>query len=597
MRNLLWLFFFLVSSAPLRAAEPEWRTSYTLFGTPKHSADFSHFDYVNPTAPKGGTLRYAWPSGFDSLNNFILKGEKAPGLDLIYESLMTGALDEAQTFYPLLATRTRLAPDKTWMEFELNPAARWQDGTPITPEDVVFSLDALKNHADPSYKVVYAPLLSVEITGPKRVRFHFQDGSNREQTVLAASMPILPKAYYATHEFEKTTLTPPLGSGPYKICGVQPGRQMRYCRVKDYWGAGLPVNVGQNNFDVLLYDVYRDETVALEAFKSGAVDLREEFIARNWANAYEGPAKAAGKFKMEVIPNKIPQGMQGFFFNLRRPQFADRRVRQAIAMTVDFEWLNKALFHGVYARNRSFFTNTPFEANNPPDAAETALLAPYRADLPPNIDTPYHPPASDGSGNNRPNLLRAQALFNEAGWRLKDGVRRSPVDGSPLTIEFLINQPTMERVIAPMRAALKKLGIESRIRMVDSAQYQRRVDSREFDIISLWILRGLHFPGQEQLAYWHSAQADVAGSNNVTGLKSPAADDLATRIAKAQTLEELAPAARDLDRLLMSEQVCVPNWRGRGWRLAWWDKFGRPDITPPYGLNTSAWWSKEAAKP
>ncbi len=597
---LALLLFSLPQFALADGVEPAWRTAYILFGTPKYTEGFRHFDYVNPAAPKGGMLRNGWPVGFDSLNDFILKGEKAPGLSLIYESLMTGALDEPQTFYPLLATRTRLAPDKSWMEFELNPAARWQDGTPLTPEDVVFSLDALKNKADPSYKVVYAPLISVEITAPGlkgggRVRFHFLDGSNREQSVLAATMPILPKAYYATHAFDKTTLEPPMGSGAYKICGVAPGRQMRYCRLKDYWGATLPVNVGQGNFDTILYDVFRDETVAMEAFKSGAVDIREEFIARNWSSAYEGPAKAAGRFKMEVIPNKIPQGMQGFFFNLRRPQFADRRVREAIALSLDFEWLNQALFHGVYARNRSFFTNTTFEATGEPDAAQQALLEPYRADLPPEVFGPaFTPPTSDGSGNNRPNLLRAQTLLNEAGWKLKDGQRRSPVDGSPLTLEFLVNQPTLERVVAPMRAALKKLGIEARIRMVDSAQYQRRVDSRDFDLISLWILRGIYFPGQEQAAYWHSSQAEVAGSNNISGLKSPAADDLVARIAHAQTLEELAPAARALDRLLMAERLCVPNWRGRGWRLAWWDKFGRPEITPSYGLNTNAWWSKEA---
>jgi microcin C transport system substrate-binding protein len=583
----------LAASAAI-AAEPEWRTAYTLFGEPKYASNFKHFDYVNPKAPKGGLIRFSWPQSFDSLNNFILKGVKGPGLGMLYESMMTGSLDEAQTYYPLLATRYRLADDKTWMEFELNPAAKWHDGQPITAEDVAFSLEVLKTKSDPVYRMVYAPLKEVEVQGKSRVKFHFVDGNNREQALLAATLPILPKHYYATREFEKTTLEPPLGSGPYKICGVEAARAVRYCRVEDYWARALPVNVGQHNFATIRYDVYRDETVALESFKAGNVDLREEYVARNWANAYETPALAAGKYRKELIPNKIPQGMQAFTFNLRKAKFADRRVREAIALSMDFEWLNKSLFYNAYSRNRSFFLNTPFEARDVPNAAEAKLLEPYRAQLPEALwYEPFEPSHTDGDGNNRPNLLRAQALLNEAGWKLKDGVRISPVDGKPLEIEFLLAQPTLERVVGRMRAGLQKLGIQSRVRTVDSAQYQHRVDHRDFDVISIWINRGLNFPGVEQTSFWHSAQADVEGSNNVAGMKSPLVDELTTRIANAQTLEELTPAARALDRVLLWDHVVIPHWHVGGWRLAWWDKFGQPTIRPEYGLNTSAWWMKE----
>ena len=587
--------FLLPLAAFAESAAPEWRTSYTLFGTPKYQPGFAHFDYVNPDAPKGGLVRYAANGGFDSLNAFILKGVKAPGIEMIYESLMTGSADEPQTFYPALATRYKLAPDKSWMEFEINPQAKWHDGEAITAEDVAYSLEMFKTKADPSYRMVYAPIESVEVIGPRDVKFHFKDGTNREQTILALGLPILPKHYYATHDFEKTTMEPPLGSGAYKVCAVEAARSITYCRVKDYWGRNLPVNIGQNNFEKIRYDVYRDEAVALEAFKSGNVDLREEYISRNWATAYDIPAKAEGKFKMEVIPNKIPQGMQAFTYNLHRTKFTDRRVREAIGLAMDFDWMNKALFYGAYERNTSFFQNTQFEAKGLPDANERALLAPYRAALPPALwEQPFTLPTTKGDGDNRPNLLRAQALLNEAGWKLKDGVRVSPVDGSPLDVEFLLAQPTLERVVMPIRAGLAKLGIHARIRSVDPAQYQKRLESHDFDIISIWINRGLHFPGVEQPSYWHSSQADVAGSNNLAGLKSPVVDDLVTRIAKAQTLEELAPAAKALDRVLLQEFITIPHWHGKGWRMAWWDKFGRPDVAPPYGLNTNAWWVKEA---
>lgn len=597
MRLRLFLFVILFPVIAI-AQEPSWQYALTLFGTPKYHAWFRHFDYVNPNAPKGGTVKLMHPNTFDSLNLFILKGVKAPGIEMLNETMMTSALDEPQTYYPLLATAFRLDPERKWIEFRLNPAARWNDGKPVTAEDVVWSLKILKKEADPIYRLAYAPLAKVEKIKQGQVRFTFAEPVQREAPILAATLPILPKHYYKEVEFNKTTLTPPLGSGPYKVLAVDPGRSITFERVKNYWGENLPVNRGRHNFDVIRYDVYRDATVGLEAFKAGEYDMRQENIARSWATAYDTPALRDGRMIKVDIANEVPQGMQAFFFNLRKPYLADRRVREAIALTMDYEWINNTLFYNAYERNDSFFQYTPFAATTQlPGPRERELLEPYKDILPPHIfDQSFSLPKTDGSGQNRKNLLKAQSLLDEAGLELVDGKRIDPSTGEPMKIEFLLNQSTMQRVILPMRKGLKQLGIDGTLRLVDDSQYQQRLDTRDYDIVSGWINLGVFFPGVEQKSLWHSSQANSEGSPNISGLSNPAVDALLERITNAHTLEDLTPAARALDRILLWEHVVIPHWHNSTFRVAYWNKFGKPSIDPKYGFAFDSWWIKPENK-
>ncbi len=590
----LLLSFLLFVYLPFVAQASAWQSSLVLFGKAKYNANFKHFDYVNPQAPKGGSAKMATPASFDSVNGFIMKGVKAPGLNLLYDSLMVGSLDEPQSYYPLVATAYRTDDAKQWIEFELNPKARWHDGKPITPEDIVWTLNSLKTKGDPVYRFSYQPLEKAEKTGTNRVKFTFAQGNNREAPILAATMPILPKHFYEKVEFDKTSLTEPLGSGPYEVASIDVGRAITYSRVKDYWARALPVNVGHYNIDKLRYDVYRDATVQLEALKANAFDIHREYISRNWATAYNSPTIDEGRLIKTEIEDASPQGMQAFFFNLRKFPFNDRAIRRAIAATMDFEWTNKNLFYGAYQRNQSFFGSTDFSAaNSLPSEAELKLLEPFKPSLPPEVFTQIsQSKQTDGSGQNRELLLTAQALLDEAGYKIENGKRVNPLTGEPLTVEFMLNQPTMQRVILPMLKGLKKLGIEGRVRIVDDAQYQRRIETQDFDIVSNWINMGVVFPGTEQFNYWHSSQADVEGSNNLSGLKSEAADAMIKAITQATTLEELTAASRALDRILLWKQVVIPHWHSASFRMAFWDKFGRPKIQPKYGLGFDTWWIK-----
>lgn len=595
--NVTACFFVLFVALCLPAFAPSIQAApqhgIVPFGKLKYPKDFEHFDYVNPDAPKGGKMRLAYSAAFDSLNPFILKGVSAPGMHYVFETLMTPSLDEPQAYYGLIAESIDLASDRSHADFILRQQASWHDGQPITSEDVVFSFNTLKEKGHPQYRILYGPIEQVEALGAHRVRFHFSEPDNRELPILAASMTVLPKHYYQAHPFDKTTLEPPLGSGPYRVASVDQGRSITFERVDDYWGADLPVNRGRYNVDIIQYDVYRDETVALEAIKSGRYDFREEYIARNWATAYDIPAIEKGELIKTKIPHKIPRGMQAFLFNLRQDRFADIRVREAIALAMDYEWMNDTLFYGAYDRSRSFFQNTRFMAGGLPSGAERALLEPQAEHLPEAVFTqPFQNPVTDGSGYPRDNLLRAQALLNEAGWIMRDGRRVHADTGEPLSVEFMMRQRTFERVVTSIIRNLERLGIKGRFRYVDDSQYQKRIDSRDFDIISIWWNRGVFFPGNEQIGYWHSSQADVVGANNLSGLKNPAVDALLGALTQATTLEELTSAGRALDRALLHLHLVIPHWHLSAWRVLYWDRFGRPDIAPSYGLGLETWWSK-----
>jgi microcin C transport system substrate-binding protein len=591
---VVWMLVALLASSAYAAH------GIALWGELKYPANFQHFDYVNPNAPKGGALKLSTNAAFDSMNPFILKGVAAPGVaGFVYQSLMVASYDEPQSYYPLIARSITLAPDRTSAVFALNPNARWQDGKAITAADVVWSFDILKAKGHPSLRAQYKPI-TAEAVDRSSVRFRFADRAHRELPLIAASMPVLPKHAFCEGQatpaptctpFDKTTLTPPMGSGPYRVSAVDAGRSITFTRVADYWGAALPSQRGLNNFDTIRYDVYRDDTVALEGIKSHQFDYYEEFIARNWATAYDVPAVRSGELIKTKIPHKIPRGMQGFIFNTRAAKFADVRVREAIGLTLDFEWMNRTLFYGAYDRGRSYFNNTEFEANGLPDAAERALLAPYKSQLPARLFTEeYRVPTTDGTGIARANLIKAQQLLNDAGWVMRDGVRVNKTTGEALTIEFLMTQRTFERVIAIMRHNLSKLGIASSFRYVDASQYQKRLEKKQFDIVSVWWNQGLFYPSTEQYLYWHSSQADIEGSQNLGGVKNAAVDALVEKIQNAQTLDTLRPAARALDRVLTQEHYIIPHWNLNAWRVAYWDQFGRPDITPAYNLGIDTWW-------
>ncbi len=568
-----------------------------LFGALKYKPDFQHFDYVNPGAPKGGEFRLSYTGGFDSVNPFIIKGVAAPGISAyLFQPLMVSSYDEPQSYYGLIANDIALAKDHSYADFTLNPKARWHDGTAITADDVVFSFDTLKTKGHPAYRLLYKPIGSVEKLGARKVRFHFDDKEHRELPLIAASMPVLPKHYYGRVAFDKTSLEPPVGSGPYRIKAIDAGRSITYARVKDYWAQDLPTQKGLNNFDAIRIDVYRDDVVALEGFKSGQFDFYEEYIARNWATAYDFPAVKDGRIIKTTIAHKIPRGMQAFLFNQRQTKFSDRRVREAIGITMDFEWMNQTLFYNAYEHTHSFFQNTEFAAGGLPQGKELALLRPHERLLPYQLFCArFEVPKTDGSGYARDNLIRAQKLLNEAGWVMKDGVRVHAKTGEKLTVEFLMMQRTFERVIGIMRKNLKKLGIESSFRYVDESQYQKRVDKRNFDIISIWWNQGVFFPGTEQHSFWHSSQADTEGSQNLGGMKSPVIDDLVTRIVRAKTIDVLKPAAQALDRALLWEHAVIPHWYLSAWRVAYWDKFGRPEVTPSYAIGLDSWWAKDVA--
>jgi microcin C transport system substrate-binding protein len=564
-----------------------------LYDPCKYAAGFDHFDYVNPDAPKRGTVKLAGNGTFDSVNPFILKGVKAPDVGMIFDTLMVASQDEPQSMYGLIAQTADVAADKSSVVFTLNKAAKFHDGSAIAADDVVFSFKTLKEKGDPTYRIIFAPIASVEKLGSDKVKFTFTDKTNREAPLIAASLPVISKAYYSKVAFDKTTFDSPLGSGAYKIAAVDAGRSITYERVTDYWAENLPVNRGQHNFDIIRYDMYRDENVTLEAFKSGQFDFRQEYIARNWATAYDHPAVKDGRIVKRNVPDLRPQGMQSFVFNTRKEKFSDRRVREAITLAMDYEWLNKTIFYNAYVRNKSFFGNTDFEAKDTPSAGEMKILAPFKNQLSPALfERVYAPPVTDGSGNPRENLLRAQTLLDEAGWEVKDG-KRMNAKGEVLSIEFMLRQPTMERVIGPMRKNLERLGIVSSMRIVDDSQYQKRVDEADFDMVSIWINRGLFYPGNEQMALWHSSQADVKGGNNLAGLKNSAVDAALAALINAKGKDDLVAAGRALDRVLLWENVVIPNWQSASIRIAYWDRFGIPAKIPKYNLGFESWWVKE----
>ncbi len=587
---VIGLFSSFAQAAPQHAI--------AMHGDVKYGPGFKNFDYADPKAVKGGSVRLSALGTFDNLNPYILKGTSAIGLGRVFETLATGSLDEAFSRYGLLAESIEVPEDRSWVAFTLRPEARWQDGKPVTVEDVIFSLKILKTKGHPFYRSYFANLAKAEKTGPRRVKITFSGGQNRELPLIAGELPILAKHYWQGRDFSKTTLDPPLGSGPYKVKSLEPGRSITYERVKDYWGENLAVNAGQNNFDQIRYDYYRDGTVALEAFKAGNYDFREENISKNWATAYDTPAVKSGLIKKEEIRNERPTGMQAFVFNTRRGLFKDSRVRQALGYAFDFEWTNKNLFYGQYTRTKSFFSNSELASTGLPDKNELKILEPLRGRIPDEVFTkPYTPPRSDGSGNIRANLRQALSLLRQAGWTVKNRMLVNAKTGAPFEFEILLSQPIWERIALPFVRNLKRLGITARVRTVDSAQYQKRVEQFDFDMIVDSFGQSLS-PGNEQRDYWTSAAAKSVGSRNTIGISDPAIDTLVDLVVSSSTREELVSRTRALDRVLLWSYFVIPHWHIRSYRVASWDKFDRPALTAKYGLCFDCWWidaAKEAS--
>ena len=563
----------------------------SMFDDVKYGSGFGSFDYVNPHAPKGGELRLATVGTFDSLNPFILKGVAAAGTLFIYNRLLTKSLDEPFTEYGQLVESIECPEDRSWVTFTLRREARWHDGKPVTPEDVLFSFDTLTTKGLPFFRTFYADVTKVEKIGNHQVKFSFKSGTNRELPLIIGQMRVLPKHYWENRDFGETTLEPPLGSGPYRIEAVDPGRSITYRRVAENWDRNLAVQAGQNNFELIRYDYYRDDTVAIEALKAGEYDFRVVGNATEWSTAYNFPPVEAGWLVKEMIPHQVIRGMQGFCFNTRRSKFADPKVRQALSYAFDFEWTNARLLHNFFVRSKSYWNNSELASSDLPEGPELEVLEGYRGRIPDEIFTAsFNPPATDGSGDIRSNLRKAQRLLAAAGWRVADNKLTQTATGAVMTIEFLLVSPAYERIIGPLQKNLERLGIESRLRTVDSSQYQNRLQEFDYDvIIANW--RQTLSPGNEQRNFWSSETADFKGSRNYAGIADEVVDELVERVIAAESRQMQVALTRALDRVLLRGHYVIPGWYSRDYRLVYWDKFGKPAEPPKNGLGfPHTWW-------
>ncbi|WP_017938420.1 extracellular solute-binding protein [Zestomonas thermotolerans] len=603
MRALLLLLLSLVSSLDALASITE-RHGYAQFGELKYPASFTHFAWVNPDAPKGGTLRLMAQGTFDTLNPYTLKGTSPIatgdflqyGVNELNEPLMVGtglydpSGDEPTSSYGLIAKSVEYTEDRSWVVFNLRPEARFHDGTPITAYDVAFSYRLLLKEGHPQYRTSLQEVQRVDILNRHRIRFVFKRAGNPLLILRLGELPVLPQHYWKDRDFKATTFEPPLGSGPYRITRVVPGRQLVFERVRDWWGKDLPVNRGKYNFDRVEVEFYRDNDIAFEAFKAGEFDIYIEHRAKNWASGYRFPAVLRGDVIRAEIPHQIPTQTQALFMNTRREPFTDRRVREALGLMFDFEWTNRALFNDAYVRSASYYPNSEFSATGKPEGREWLLLSPFRKQLPASLFTePFRLPATDGRGIPRETLRQALGLLREAGWTLS-GQRLLNKRGEPLRFEILLVNPSLERILRPYSANLASIGIQASLRTVDRAQYKQRLDNFDYDMVLMTLPQTLS-PGLEQWQYFHSSQVQVRGSKNYAGIANPVVDQLLNHLLAAQSRDEQIAAARALDRVLLWEHYSIPNWHLNNHRLAYRNRFAFV-TTPPYTLGLRAWWLK-----
>jgi len=607
IRPLLSLFLCLAISSSA------WATlykshGYAQFGELKYPASFTHFAWINPEAPKGGTLRMMANGTFDTLNPYTLKGSSPIstanflqyGVNELNAPLMvgTGAYDpsgdEPSSSYGLIAESVEYSDDRSWVVFNLRPEARFHDGKPITAYDVAFSYRLLLKQGHPQYRTNLQEVKRVDILNRHSIRFVLKRAGNSLLILRLGELPVLPQHYWKDRDFKATTYEPPLGSGPYRITQVSPGRSLRFERVKDWWGAKLPVNRGKYNFDRVDVEFYRDSHVAFEAFKAGEFDIYIEQQAKNWANGYHFPALRRGEVIKAEIPHQIPTQTQALFMNTRREVFADRQVREAMGLMFDFEWANRALFNSSYTRAKSYYPNSEFAATGKPKGAEWLLLSPYRKQLQSRLfSEPFTMPQTEGRGIPRETLRKALGLLASAGWK-PSGQRLLNSQGQPLSFEILLVNPNLERILQPFTENLASIGIQARLRTVDRAQYKQRLDQYDFDMILLTLPQTLS-PGLEQSQYFHSAQAKVKGGRNYAGITHPVVDAMIEKLLSAQSRDEQITATRALDRVLLWQHYSIPNWYIDYHRLAYRNRFAFA-ATPPFTLGLRTWWLKSMEK-
>ena len=581
--------------SPLEAAP---RHGLSTFGDLKYSADFAHFAYVNPAAPKGGTIRMIGPgevTTFDSFNDHVLKGDAAQGTDLLFDTLMVRALDEPDAVYGLVAASADVADDGRSVTFKLRPEACFSDGTPVTAQDVAFSLATLKDKGHPRYALTLKDVTRAEALDPLTIRYTFTGELVRDLPILVAELPVFSMAHYTAHPFE-ASLNAPLGSGPYKIADFKPGTFVSYQRRDDYWARDLAVNKGRFNIDTVRYDYFRDRTAELQSLFNGTYDFREEFTSKDWATAYDIPPVRDGRILRQTLADERPSGTQGFFINTRKAKLAGVRTRNALDLAFDFEWSNKNLFYGLYKRTTSYFENSDMRAQGPPSADELALLEPFRTQLPPDaFAAPYVPPVTDGSGSDERRWLReASALLDAAGWTVKDG-KRFNANGEPLDVEFLIDSEGFEKIINPYIARLGKIGIPASIRRVDPAQYQQRMKTFDFDVTVQRFSMRLT-PGVELKTYFGSQSASMDGSFNLAGIKDPVVDALIDAATAAKSRASLVTAVRAIDRVLRAGHYWVPHWYKAAHNLAFWNRYSWPPVKPKYDRGAPETWWYDSAK-
>lgn len=559
-----------------------------MHGNAKYGPNDTHLDYANPNAPQGGTLKMAAIGTFDTINPYSIKGRAALGLDLVYDRLMARVWDEPFTMYPLIADHFEVPEDRSSITIHVNPNAKFQDGTPITADDVLFSFETLKNEGRPNMRAVYRLVDKVEKLDEATVKFTLGENRNRETVMIIAMMPVLSKAYWDGKTFDTTTLDKPVLSGPYKIAEIDPGRRIVYERNKDYWANNLLTSVGHYNFDKVIYEYYRDDTVAFEAFKAGDLSLRRELDAGQWASAYDFPAAKNGKIKMDAVPHGRPERTRAFIFNTRRAPFDDVRVRKALGLIFDFEWANQNMYGGQYKRITSYFPNSALAATGQPSAEELALLEPYKDKIPAEVFGPVIQPANNGnSKDRRANQLEADRLLKDAGWVVKDGVRTK--DGKAFTFEILLDAPEEEKLALHFKRSLERLGIRANVRVMDAAAYRGRLNEYDFDMTLYYWLSTLS-PGTEQILYWGCQAAKEPARWNFAGICNPAIDAIAKGVADAKTYDELLDHMHALDRLLLAGYYAIPLYYAGVDDVAYWLPVHRPENTPLYGIVLETWW-------
>jgi microcin C transport system substrate-binding protein len=586
----LSLIVLSLTFSSLVKAEINSSHAIAMHGDPKYSVNFKNVDYVNPNAPKGGKVVFSSTGSYDSFNPFILKGTAAAGIGNLYETLTTRSSDEAFTEYGLIAETIEWPDDRSWVSFTIREEAVWHDGKKIAPEDIIWTFNTLMEKGHPFYKYYYGDVVEVIQENENKVRFNFKGNTNLELPLIVGQLPVLPKHYWSNKNFDETSMEIPIGSGPYRIKNFDAGRSITYELDPNYWGKDIPIKKGTENFNIIQYEYYKDRSIEREAFKSGDIDLFSENTSKDWATSYDTPAVQNGLIKKELIEHQNPQGMQAFAFNTRRAIFNDRRVREALSYAFDFEWTNKNLFYNAYKRTNSFFENSELASEGLPSGKELEYLLGYMDQLPKEIfKEEFNPPKTDGSGFMRQELQKATSLLQQSGWELIDGKLINKQSGKIFEFEILLVSPAFERIVLPFIDNLSKLGINVSLRTIDSAQYQNRIDTFDFDMIVSTFSQSLS-PGNEQRNFWGSDAAKTNGSRNIIGIKNTVIDLLIENIISAKNREDLIHTTRALDRVLLWGHYVIPQWHISAYRTLYWDIFDKPSVRPKYSLGINTWW-------